>query len=53
MIDLKVYPVAEVPMERIARLAKDFVKQKQLMREMENTRVWKAYRKYRALRERK
>ena len=46
-VDLTVYPVEEIPMEEMARLAKEYVKQKQLLREMQNTKVWKMYRKYR------
>lgn len=52
-MNLQMYPVEEVQMEEISRIAKEYVRQKQVIREMQNTKVWKLYQKYRNSRERK
>lgn len=51
LVDLEVYPIEEIPMEEMTKLAKEFVRQKEKMREMQNTKVWKLYRKYRSRRD--
>lgn len=52
-MELQMYPVEEVQMEEISRIAKEYVRQKQVIREMQNTKVWKLYQKYRNSREKK
>lgn len=53
LVDISVHPVESIPMAEADRLAKEYVKQKQLLSEIQNTKVWKMYRKYRSHREHK
>ncbi len=65
LVDLEVYPQEENAAAELDHLAKEYVKQKRalkdakealkererIIREMENTKIWKMYRKYRNIKE--
>ena len=51
-VSLTVYPMDQIPMEEVERTAKEVMEQRTLIREMKNTKVWKAYEKYQNLRKR-
>jgi hypothetical protein len=65
LVELEVYPQEEKTAAELDHLAKEYVRQKralrdakealrereQMMKEMENTKVWKMYRKYRDMKE--
>ena len=51
-VALTVYPMDRLPMEEVERTAREVMEQRALLREMKNTKVWKAYEKYQNLRKR-
>ena len=52
-IALRIWPVDQIPMEKAAQWVWQLEVQSQTLKQMENTRVWKVYQKYREAVERK
>lgn len=52
-IALRIWPVDQIPMEKAAQWVWQLEVQSQTLKQMENTRVWKVYQKYRKAVERK